>query len=624
MKRGRTHMKQGTSELDPRIRIRAALRCDGIGRLDCAEDTVSGERVAVRWLPLDANGDAAVKACEKLPAHPTLPRIRQTGQVGTSAFVALDFPDGELLSARGEERLENEVLLRLAAQLSDALATVHAQGVVHGEISRDSVLMVNDGRAYLWDMPLVIANRLSDRRGENRLMQNLVKSAAYLAPERARGEGASQASDVYSLGAILCVSGGAPLPAAATTLGVVHQVASGEWVPRVPSTLPEQWRAMLERMVSREASRRPTAADVALCFAKVPAQNMLPTVPEMPAVRLPPEILQAAEALMKSQVEAMRAPTREVPIQSAVSVVSMPVVGLRLEVPPAEVAVAGDAVETKAEEPKPVVEAKAEEAKPVEPVAAVEAKVEAPAPVAEVKVEAALPLAADPMPELKLNADVPVNAHTLDSAEPESQPDVVRIPTIEIKAIAAELPPKAELPKHLVPTLEIPRVEMKSVPLQENVSVSPELAAAGAVALSDEEIAAIHASNRKVWIMFGAIAAAALALVAAAVVLATHKNDVVVHVPVAAPVVAPKKIAPKPSLDELVPLPKLAPAKAVPSKKALAPAPVAVPVVVAAEPVEAPAPAQAKQPEPTKPEDFNFLDVAEAPKSELKRPSTEL
>ncbi|MBL8910863.1 MAG: protein kinase [Archangium sp.] len=609
------------TELDPRIRIRAALRCDGIGRLDCAEDTVSGERVAVRWLPLDANGDAAVKACEKLPAHPTLPRIRQTGQVGTSAFVALDFPDGELLSARGEERLENEQLLRLAAQLSDALSTVHAQNVVHGEMSRDSVLMVNDGRAYLWDMPLVIANRLSDRRGENRLMQNLVKSAAYLAPERARGEGASQAADVYSLGAILCVSGGAPLPSAATTLGVVHQVASGEWVPRVPSTLPEQWRAMLERMVSREASRRPTAADVALCFAKVPAQNMLPTVPEMPAVRLPPEILQAAEALMKSQVEAMRAPTREVPVQSAASVVSMPVAGLRLEVPPA-------AVEAKVEEAKPV-EAKADESKPEETKSEKleEAKpVEARSEQAEEVKAAPLPLAADPMPELKLNAEAPVNAHTLDSAEPESQPDVVRIPTTEIKAIAAELPAVAntQLPKHLVPTLEIPRVQVsvKSVPLQENVSVSPELAAAGAVALSEEEIAAIHASNRKVWIMFGSIAAAALALVAAAVVLATRQNEVVV-VPVAAPVVAPKKVAPKPALDELVPLPKLAPVKAAPVRKAVAPAPVAVPVVVAAEPAEA-APAQAKQPEPTKPEDFNFLDVAEAPKSELKRPSTEL
>ena len=51
-------------ELDPKIKIRAPLRCDGIGRLDCAEDTESGSRLAVRWLPLEANGDAAAKACE--------------------------------------------------------------------------------------------------------------------------------------------------------------------------------------------------------------------------------------------------------------------------------------------------------------------------------------------------------------------------------------------------------------------------------------------------------------------------------------------------------------------------------------------------------------------------------
>lgn len=310
-----TEQGKKESELDPRIRIRAPLRCDGIGRLDCAEDTVSGARLAVRWLPLEANGDAAVKACEKLPRHPTLPRIHQTGQVGASAFVALDFPDGELLSARGEERLDNEVLLKLAAQLSDALAIVHAQGVVHGEISRDSVLMIDGGKAVLWDMPLVIANRLSDRRGENRLMQNLVRTAPYLAPERARGDGASQSADVYALGALLCVAGGAPLPSAATTLGVVNQVARGEWSPRLPEGLPPAWSDVLQRMVASDPQARPSAKDVAMAFATVPGQNALPTVPELPAVRLPPEILAAADALMRSQVEAMRAPTREVPVQ---------------------------------------------------------------------------------------------------------------------------------------------------------------------------------------------------------------------------------------------------------------------------------------------------------------------
>ncbi|MFO0599615.1 MAG: protein kinase [Myxococcaceae bacterium] len=597
-------------ELDPRIRIRAPLRCDGIGRLDCAEDTVSGNRLAVRWLPLDANGEAAVRACEKLPVHPTLPRILQTGHVGTSAFVALDFPNGELLSA-SDERLDNEKLLRIASQLSDALATVHSQGVVHGEMSRDSVLLAQDGRAYLWDMPLVIANRLSDRRGENRLMQNLVKTAPFLSPERARGDGASQAGDVYALGAILCVAGGAPLPVASTTLGVVHLVASREWSPRVPSTLPEQWREMLTRMVSTDAAARPTAADVALAFARVPGQNLLPTVPEMPAVRLPPEILQAAEALMKAQAEAMRAPTREVPVLQ------------------------GPTREEKAAAARAEMEAL---------LAADDAAKQAAADAAVVAdaSKAALPVASDPLPELKLDSakDAAKNAApaALDDATheaPQADADaalaaeaadrnheVVRIPTIEIKAILdADARAAAPVPvvEHTVAT-PAPAVGAvsTSVSLHENVSVAPELVADGAMALSAEEVAALQLSSRRAWMVFGGIAGAALALIAAIVVLAHQKNDVVVT---PAPVVAPKVVpAPAPvvkaePLDELTPLPRLPKAAARP---ALAPRPVvAAPAPVAA-PVE-----ETKPVEAPKPPDFSFLE-AEGPKNELKRPSTEL
>lgn len=590
-------------ELDPRIRIRAPLRCDGIGRLDCAEDTVSGDRLAVRWLPLDANGDAAVKACEKLPQHPTLPRILQTGTVGTSAFVALDFPEGEMLSAQGEERLDNDLLLKLAAQLSDALATVHAQGVVHGEMSRDSVLLVPGGKAQLWDMPLVIANRLSDRRGENRLMQNLVKTAPYLAPERARGEGASKAGDVYSLGAILCVSAGAPLPTAATTLGVVNQIASGEWAPRVPATLPERWRTMVERMVSREASARPTALEVAMAFSTVPGQGALPTVPELPAVRLPPEILAAADALMREQVEAMRAPTREMPL----------------------VDVAAQAEASRVEEKAPSVTlpefpaAVAEVAAPLPELAPV-----ALVPQQPVLAAGELALAVDPVPEFKMTTSS-VHPHTLDEVSDTSSPDVVRIPTMELKAIAAETAaaPVAPPPLPVAP----------SVALADNIAVAADFAA-HATSISAEELAAIQAGSRRVWMVFGGIAGAALALITVVVMLATSKPDVVVTTPVAAPkpVVAPVVKASSVDESELVPLPKLAP------KAVVAPKPTAVPTTVlpaprpepvatdATAPTVAAEPAKVEtvEPKPTTTSDFSFLESAEAPKSELKRPPSEL
>lgn len=276
-------------ELDPRFKIRAPLRCEGIGRLDCAEDLESGMRMAVRWLPLEANGSAAVQACEQLPEHPTLPRIRQIGQMGASAYVAMEFPDGNLLATQLHEALSAATLIGITAQIADALATIHSQDVFHGEMSADSVLLVSapSEKAYLWDMPLVIANRLTDRRGEDRLMYQLVKSAPFLAPERARGAKASAESDVYALGAIVCIAGGAQLPIADTTLAVVHSIAAGTWSPRVPKSIPEPLRAMLERMVAREAFARPTAREVADLFMPPVAAQLHRTEPEMPAVLLP-------------------------------------------------------------------------------------------------------------------------------------------------------------------------------------------------------------------------------------------------------------------------------------------------------------------------------------------------
>ncbi len=580
-------------ELDPRIRIRAPLRCDGIGRLDCAEDTVSGDRVAVRWLPLEANGDAAVKACEKLPSHHALPRILQTGQVGASAFVALDFPDGEMLSARGEERLDHELLLKLAAQLSDALATVHAQGVVHGEMSRDSVLLVPGGKASLWDMPLVIANRLSDRRGENRLMQNLVKTAPYLSPERARGEGASQEGDVYALGVILCVSAGAPLPTAPTTLGVVHKVAAGQWVPRVPASLPQRCATMLSQMISADPSARPTAAQVAAAFAEVPPQHALATVPELQAVRLPPEILAAADALMKQQLDAMRAPTREMSLAQ---------------------------VEAATQAMKPALSGAEGPA-----LSGAEGPALSGAPSGAEGL-AQLPISNDPLPELALApvqsgvegaAAITVQANTLDQVS-EPARDVVRIPTQEIEAVGA-----IAVPAQVKPAV----VVTPSVALNDSLSVSPELLADGAMSLSAEEVEAIHANTRQVWMVFGGVVGAALALIGVVVMLATATPEPVVVAHPTPKTVKPVKapVAPRVELDELTPLTRVAPKAApAPAKSPRAARVESAPVEAAPEPVTVPSVLEQAPERSANAADFSFLEGAEAPRSELKRPSTEL
>src|SRR5437870_2579022 len=123
-----------SGELDSRYKVRSPLRCDGVGALHCGEDTSTGARVAIRWLPIDANGPTAIEKIRSLPDHPVLPKILATGQNPSAAFLAMDFPEGLLLSAR-ESAMGGDALSRLGWQVASALTALHEAGTVHGELS---------------------------------------------------------------------------------------------------------------------------------------------------------------------------------------------------------------------------------------------------------------------------------------------------------------------------------------------------------------------------------------------------------------------------------------------------------------------------------------------------------
>ncbi|MBI3182283.1 MAG: protein kinase [Myxococcales bacterium] len=247
--------------LDTRYRIRSPLRCEGAGKLECAEERSTGRRMAIRFVPLAANGERATKALQEMPLHPTLPKIRDTGTVGDQAFVAMDFPEGKLLSAFAPAEVVPQ-LRSIGADLSDALATLHAERFFHGELGTDSVLVLGGGRSILWDTPLVMVDRLTDRRGGERALAALKRKAPCLSPECARGLPASSAADVYSLAVVLCLCSGSP-PPDSNVLGALHAIATGQWRPAIPETLPEILRGSLSRMLHPDPFMRPSARDVA-------------------------------------------------------------------------------------------------------------------------------------------------------------------------------------------------------------------------------------------------------------------------------------------------------------------------------------------------------------------------
>ncbi|MCL2627065.1 MAG: protein kinase, partial [Cystobacterineae bacterium] len=277
--------------LEGRYRFRTPLRSAGIGKLDCVEDVQTGQRRVVHWLPLEVNRynqQNIVHLCAALPHHPCLPEVCEVGEMESWAFMVVDFPEGELLSAR-RELLKPETWRKMACQLASTLNVLHAQHIFHGELSMASIMVVGPEQYLLWDMPLVLSGRMADRRQEDRLLSQLTRTVSTMAPERARGGLLAPELDVYSLGAVLAYSVGSQQPTSSSVLTIVNAIAMGNFKPQLPNILPPAYRNMLERMLAPRASDRPSMHDVEAFFMRPPSLGPAPQLPSagMPRVATP-------------------------------------------------------------------------------------------------------------------------------------------------------------------------------------------------------------------------------------------------------------------------------------------------------------------------------------------------
>ncbi|RDI34428.1 serine/threonine-protein kinase [Lentzea flaviverrucosa] len=223
-------------------------------------------------------------------SHPGLVHVHDAATDDDSPFVVLQLVEGRTLRDRiVDGPLPVEEGRRLGAELADALAYVHAHGVVHRDIKPSNVLLDHHDRPHLADFGLA---RLI---GATRLTRadQLVGTAAYLAPEQVRGEEIHHAVDIYALGLVLleCLTGqreyqGSEIEAAVARL---HRQ------PAIPDELPEDLRRLLTLMTSLSPRRRPTAAQ---CAHALQHPDEVPTVVGSPVRPGRPVRLLAASAVL--------------------------------------------------------------------------------------------------------------------------------------------------------------------------------------------------------------------------------------------------------------------------------------------------------------------------------------
>lgn len=124
--------------------------------------------------------------------HPNILRIHDyTEQDGFDVFT-FEFTPGSTLSTALAERLDFPKKVRIATAVASALVVAHRNGIVHGALSPDSVLLGESGDIKLTDFAST-TTRLDGPRAEPR----------WRSPEETRGEEPTRTSDMYAFGLLL-------------------------------------------------------------------------------------------------------------------------------------------------------------------------------------------------------------------------------------------------------------------------------------------------------------------------------------------------------------------------------------------------------------------------------------
>ncbi|NGO68509.1 protein kinase domain-containing protein [Streptomyces boncukensis] len=229
-----------------------------------------GETVAIKVLKEELANDADVvmrflreRSVLLRLTHHNIVRTRDLVVEGDLLALVMDLIEGPDLHRYLRENgpFTPVAACLVTAQVADALAASHADGVVHRDLKPANVLLTEDEngmRPMLTDFGIA---RLADSPGLTRT-QEFVGTPAYVAPESAEGRPQTSAVDIYGAGIMLYeLLTGRPPFNGDSALAVLHQHLAQE--PERPAGLPEPVWTVVERCLRKRPEERPSAVNLA-------------------------------------------------------------------------------------------------------------------------------------------------------------------------------------------------------------------------------------------------------------------------------------------------------------------------------------------------------------------------
>jgi eukaryotic-like serine/threonine-protein kinase len=259
-------------EIAGKYRVEGVLGQGGMGAVFAARNTLTGKRVAIKWLlpehAVSVTRERLLREAQIASSidHPNVVDIYDVGEHQGGLFLVMEYlrgrPLSEVMTERG--RLDPEEIIALLVPAMRGVHAAHVAGVIHRDLKPENIILSeSDGQI----VPKVLDFGVSKTNNASAVPASsltrtgaLVGTPHYMALEQVDGSNVIDArTDVYAFGVLLYRALTGHFPFDGSTLGeVILKIGTKEATPlrMLRPELPPALDALVLRALSRDRHKR--------------------------------------------------------------------------------------------------------------------------------------------------------------------------------------------------------------------------------------------------------------------------------------------------------------------------------------------------------------------------------